>query len=137
MRYKSGHLFVLRQNMDRLWQTPMGQVLRLMDELLQDKEVVTLVQHRYPVGKGQSGNRCYDPMILLRMWVVMMLHGLSEVETEQMVLANMLFQEFCGLTHLPVPDHSTLSRFKKRLGQSELNGCGVCANDSCRDVAGK
>ena len=69
--------------MERVWNTPSGQVLKQIDKVLKKSEIATIVREAYGAGKSSRGNRCYDPMILLRMWIIGVLFGLSEVETEQ------------------------------------------------------
>ena len=67
MNYKEGNLFAAEFDMERVWNTPSGQVLKQIDKILKESEIATIVREAYGVGKSGRGNRCYDLMILLRM----------------------------------------------------------------------
>ena len=66
MGYKKGNLFARVNDLERLWDTPAGRTLKLIDQILQEPEIVQWLRERYPVGKSQKGNAAYDPKILLK-----------------------------------------------------------------------
>ena len=65
---------------------------------------------------SKRGQKPYDPLILFKMQLISIWHNLSDVQTEVMVNDSLSAMKFCGLTlEDPVPDHSTLSRFRTHL----------------------
>lgn len=75
-------------------------------------------------GGGEYGPTPYHPALLLRYLLIPYLFNISEREAEDVVRHNLLAKYFVGLgvDELP-PDHSTLTVFKKRLG--EIKGQSV------------
>lgn len=75
-------------------------------------------------GGGEYGPTPYHPAMLLRYLLIPYLFNISERETEDVVRHNLLAKYFVGLgvDQLP-PDHSTLTVFKRRLG--EIRGQSV------------
>ena len=75
-------------------------------------------------GGGEYGPTPYNPALLLRYLLIPYLFNISERETEDVVRHNLLAKYFVGLgvDQLP-PDHSTLTVFKRRLG--EIKGQSV------------
>lgn len=69
-------------------------------------------------GGGEYGPTPYNPALLLRYLLIPYLFNISERETEQLVRVHLLAKYFVGLgvDELP-PDHSTLTVFKRRLGE--------------------
>ena len=120
MRYKRSNLIARANNFDRIWNTPAGQTLKLINQILNDQKIKDFIRDSYPVGKSTKGNSCYDPMILLKIWILILMYNWSEKQAEQVLLRDRLFSSFCGLDYLPVPDHSTISRFKHRVGKETL-----------------
>jgi len=122
MAYKKRNLVARANNFDRLWDSPAGRTLKLIDQILNDEEIKNYIRDKYPVGKSKRGNSCYDPTVLLRIWVLILMYKWSEKQAEQILLRDILFRHFCGLDYLPVPDHSTISRFKHRVGKETIEG---------------
>lgn len=75
-------------------------------------------------GGGEYGPTPYPPPLLLRYLLIPYLFNISEREAEQLVRVHLLAKYFVGLgvDQLP-PDHSTLTVFKRRLG--EIKGQSV------------
>ena len=66
------------------------------------------------------GRPCYAPIILFKMMLLQTWYNLSDEGVEEMVNDTLSANEFCDLkVEDRVPDHSTLSRFRKEL--TELN----------------
>lgn len=66
------------------------------------------------------GNASYSPLILFKMMLMQTWYGLSDPGVEDMVNENLSAMQFCGLQlEDEVPDHSTLSRFRKELTQKK------------------
>ena len=67
-------------------------------------------------GKGVRGRPPYPPVMLLKMLFVSYLYNVSERDVESLTNLHLVVKWFVGLgvDELP-PDHSTLSKFKKRI----------------------
>lgn len=66
------------------------------------------------------GNASYSPLILFKMMLLQTWYGLSDPGVEDMVNENLSAMQFCGLQlEDAVPDHSTLSRFRKELTEKK------------------
>jgi len=66
------------------------------------------------------GNASYSPLILFKMMLLQTWYGLSDPGVEDMVNENLSAMRFCGLQlEDDVPDHSTLSRFRKELTEKK------------------
>jgi transposase len=64
------------------------------------------------------GRPSYPPSVILKMLLLEYLYNLSDVAVSQAVFCNILFRWFCDLDIFePVPDDTTLVKFRKRLGE--------------------
>lgn len=76
----------------------------------------------YPVGNKKEGNKAYPPLflfkcLLLQKWF--QIH--SDPELENLINDRRSFRVFLGLTaDHPSPDHSTFSKFRKRLTKGKF-----------------
>lgn len=67
-----------------------------------------------------AGRPAYNPIVLFKMMLLQTWYGLSDVGVEDMVNENLSAMSFCGLIlEDEVPDHSTISRFRKELTQKK------------------
>ena len=67
------------------------------------------------------GRAAYAPIILFKMMLVQTWYKLSDEGVEDMINDSISANEFCGLKiEDTVPDHSTLSRFRKELTELDL-----------------
>jgi IS5 family transposase len=76
------------------------------------------------MGKVQAapvGRPGYGPVVLLRCVLLQQWYGLSDPGLEEALSDRLSFRHFVGLSLSdPVPDHSTLSRFRKVLVEQQL-----------------
>ena len=73
--------------------------------------------HAAPVGRPG-----YGPLVLLRCLLLQQWYGLSDPGLEEALCDRLSFRRFVGLSLSdPVPDHSTLSRFRKPLAECGLS----------------
>jgi len=81
-----------------------------------------LVITHYPVGKSATGNDAYPPLILLKCLLVQQWFKIdSDPELETQLNDPISFKKFLGLSFDdPAPDHSTFSRFRKRLSKDTM-----------------
>ena len=71
---------------------------------------------KYYRGKGERGRPPIDPALMLKMLVLSYLYDLSEREVAEFCRFNLAAKYFLGLAiDARVPDHSTLTVFKKRI----------------------
>lgn len=88
------------------------QVDTLIDWLPIEKELKKV----YTRGLKPRGTKAYPPLLLFKMQLISLWYDLSDVQTEAMVNDSLSAMRFCGLSiEDPVPDHSTLSRFRSEL----------------------
>lgn len=67
------------------------------------------------------GRPGYGPLVLLRCVLLQQWYGLSDPGLEEALADRLSFRRFVGLSLSdPVPDHSTLSRFRKELVKQAL-----------------
>ena len=67
-----------------------------------------------------AGRPAYPPVLLFKMMLLQTWYGLSDEGVEEMVNDSFSANEFCGLrVEDTVPDHSTLSRFRKELTEKK------------------
>jgi IS5 family transposase len=67
------------------------------------------------------GRPSYGPLVLLRCLLLQQWYGLSDPGLEEALSDRLSFRRFVGLALAdPVPDHSTLSRFRSELGRRGL-----------------
>jgi transposase, IS5 family len=70
-------------------------------------------------GLAVQGRPPYSPVVLLKMLIIAYLYNLSERQAEEVVNFQLPVKEFVGLAvDEAAPDHSTLSLFKRRLGEA-------------------
>lgn len=92
--------------------------LRRLAELLPWKQLAKPFEDCFKGGK-EYGPRGYPVSMLLRMTVLSYLYHLSDAETEQYVRESNPARLFVGLGLLqPVPDETTLCRFRRRVVKS-------------------
>lgn len=71
---------------------------------------------KYYRGKGERGRPPIDPAIVLKMLILSYLYNVSERQVTEFCRYNLAAKYFLGLAiDAPVPNHSTLTVFKKRI----------------------
>ena len=91
--------------------------LRYLDRSIQWDPIESVLMKGYPTGKHKKGPQAYSPLmlfkcLLLRNWFQIK----SDKKLESLINDRFSFKKFIGLPiGDPAPDHSTFSRFRKRL----------------------
>jgi IS5 family transposase len=68
-----------------------------------------------------AGRPAYPPLVMFKALLVQSLYGLSDAELEEAIADRLSFRRFIGLSlDDPVPDHTTLCRFRNRLREAGL-----------------
>ena len=92
------------------------QIDTIMDWSVIEKEIDKI----YKRGKSVDGRPSYSGLLLFKMTLLSHWYQLSDEKTEEMVNENLSAMSFCGLVlEDDVPDHSTLSRFRKELTEKK------------------
>ena len=76
----------------------------------------------YPVGQKKEGNRAYSPLLLFKCLLLQKWFRIrSDPELESQINDRQSFQTFLGLSaNQASPDHSTFSKFRKRLTKAKF-----------------
>jgi IS5 family transposase len=96
-------------------------LMDLKDTISWDR-IESILMQDYPVGNKKEGNKAYPPLflfkcLLLQKWF--QIH--SDPELENLINDRRSFRVFLGLTaDHPSPDHSTFSKFRKRLTKGKF-----------------
>ena len=77
----------------------------------------------YPVGQKKEGNRAYSPLLLFKCLLLQKWFQVkSDPELESQINDRHSFQSFLGLSASQAsPDHSTFSKFRKRLTKGKFD----------------
>lgn len=87
-----------------------------IDLLIDWRLLSNIINKHYTKGNNAVGNPSYDGLLLFKMSLLQTWYGLSDYEVEDRINDSISFSKFCGLTlEQTAPDHSTLSRFRKRM----------------------
>ncbi len=97
---------------------PQGHFLRKLDAVLDLGFVPGLLQKAYPSNVGHPG---VDPLLAVRMILLSYFFDLSDVRVCDEVNLHAGYRWFCRLDfHRPVPDRTTLVKFRKRCREHGL-----------------
>lgn len=96
--------------------TRKSKFFRQINEIIDWNEFEQELIKVYKRGQSVDGRPSYSGLVLFKMTLLQTWYNLSDPEVEEMVNENLSAMMFCGL-HLEddVPDHSTLSRFRKEI----------------------
>jgi len=84
-----------------------------IDKMLDWKRIE---EHLAPVYGSKEEGSSYPPLMMFRAMLLQVWHALSDVQMEKMLGRDLLFRKFCKLSLADtIPDHSTVSRFRKQL----------------------
>ena len=93
---------------------PKDHILRKIDEAIDFSFVDKLARDAYCPVNGRPG---YSPILMFKLVFLQFLYDLSDYEIESELNDRLSFKMFAGLeVEEAPPDHSTISRFRDRLG---------------------
>ena len=96
--------------------------LRLIKEIIDFSKIEKLLKKRYKYTQNASGQAAYPALLMFKIIFLQNLYNLSDYEIEESLHDRLSFMDFVGLSmEDPVPDHSTISRFRKRLCELKLD----------------
>ena len=91
-----------------------------VDQLIDWQPIEKELKKIYKSGKKERGTKAYNPLLLFKMQLISVWYNLSDVQTEAMVNDSLSAMRFCALRiEDSVPDHNTLSRFRKERTQKK------------------
>ena len=102
--------------------------LRQINQTIDWQPIEALLLQFYDVGKSKAGEQAYPPMLLFKAFLLQKWFRIqSDPELESQVNDNLSFGSFLSLPlEYSAPDHSTFSRFRKRIYK-----CYPCLIDRC------
>lgn len=89
---------------------PVIKILKILDwkkisKIANKAKRINTGRHRIP----------YSPVLMMKIFLLQSMHGLSDVQMEKQLNFNLLFMKFCDLsTNDRKPDHSTISIWRNR-----------------------
>jgi len=85
-------------------------------------QIEKLLLVHYRIGKSKEGADAYSPLLLLKCLLLQKWFRIpSDPEVETQINDRISFKKFLGLPFdMPSPDHSTFSRFRKRLSEKTM-----------------
>lgn len=93
------------------------ETLTNMDKTIAWGKIESILLRDYPVGDKKEGNKAYSPLLLFKCLLIQKWFRIkSDPELESQINDRNSFQTFLGLSASEAsPDHSTFSKFRKRL----------------------
>ena len=93
---------------------PKGHILRLIDKAVDFSFVKELVRDAYC---NDNGRPAWSPLLMFKVVFLQFLYDLSDYRIEEELNDRLSFKMFVGLdVEEAPPDHSSISRFRERLG---------------------
>jgi len=111
---------ILKDSMDK--NRCLEQLMNIQDSIDWARLESVLMSH-YKVGKSNEGADAYSPLVLFKCLLLQKWFRInSDPELESQINDRVSFKKFLGLSFSdPSPDHSTFSRFRKRLSKKAVD----------------
>ena len=112
--------FVLKDSMDK---NRCLTRLTDIDASINWSSIESILMGHYQVGTSNQGADAYPPLLLFKCLLLQKwFHIDSDPELESQINDRISFKKFLGLSFSdPSPDHSTFSRFRKRLSKKAMD----------------
>ena len=96
--------------------------LRQVNDTIDWQPVQDLLFKYYATGKAKEGERAYSPLLLFKCFLLQKWFQIkSDPELESQINDRLSFKSFLELPlDVPSPDHSTFSRFRKRVSKEAM-----------------
>lgn len=96
--------------------------LKQLDKVIDWSRIQIALRAHYEVGYSNEGADAYPPLMLFKCLLLQKWFRIpSDPELESQINDRISFKEFLQLPlHMPSPDHSTFSRFRKRLSKKAM-----------------
>jgi len=116
-----------------IYQNLPEDILSRINKLIDWKPFKNILAKLYP---SKFGRKAYNPVLMLKILIIQQIYGHSDPEMETMLHGNLFYRRFLGLSaHDPIPDHSTISRFRSNL--KSMNLYRKCFDELKRQLAQK
>jgi transposase, IS5 family len=98
------------------------KLMERINAVVKWNDIEALLMEYYQIGKEEEGADAYPPVMLLKCMLLQKWFRIgSDPELENQINDRISFKKFLGLSiDKPSPDHSTFSRFRNRLSQSQM-----------------
>ena len=99
--------------------------LKMMQEInvvVNWENIEAVLNEHYEVGKSEEGADAFPPLFLMKCMLLQKWFRMSsDPELETQINDRISFKKFLGLSlDTPSPDHSTFSRFRKRISKKAM-----------------
>jgi len=114
-----------------LYQKLPEDILAKINSLINWKPFEKILAKLHPSSVGRPA---YDPLLMLKILIIQQIYGHSDPEMEIMLYGNLFYRRFLGFSATdPVPDYSTISRFRTSL--ESMNLYRACFEELMRQLA--
>jgi IS5 family transposase len=98
------------------------KMMNRINEVVKWRNIDALLREYYEVGTSKEGADAYPPLMLLKCLLLQKWFRIpSDPELENQINDRISFKKFLGLSlGKPSPDHSTFSRFRRRLSKEAM-----------------
>ncbi len=108
-------------------------ILSRINKLIHWKPFEKILASLHP---AKVGRKAYNPVLMFKILIIQQIYGHSDPEMELMLKGNLFYRRFLGLSAVdPVPDYSTISRFRSDL--KAMNLYRKCFSELKRQIAQK
>jgi len=99
------------------------KLMENLNEAIDWSKVESILLSHYSVGTSGEGADAYPPLLLFKCMLLQKWFSInSDPELENQINDRLSFKKFLGLSFgKPSPDHSTFSRFRKRLSKQAMD----------------
>lgn len=96
-------------------------ILKDVDQIIDWKRINKLLGKVELRRKHVCGRDSFSPEVMFRIMLLQGWYGLSDYQMEEQLGLNIMYQWFCRLSfENPVPDHSTICRWRSRFSQRDM-----------------
>lgn len=97
------------------------EALTELDELNQLIDWTSIERQMITINNNPMGERAWPPLMMFKILLLQSFYNLSDPACEKQLARDLLFRRFVNLSLTdPVPDHSTIWRFRNHLNKSGL-----------------
>jgi IS5 family transposase len=97
------------------------EALTELDELNQLIDWASIEREMITINNNPMGERAWPPLMMFKILLLQSFYNLSDPACEKQLARDLLFRRFVNLSLTdPVPDHSTIWRFRNHLNKSGL-----------------
>ena len=96
--------------------------LSKVDQIINWEPLLDLINNIHIQDITKQGRKAYPKLVMLKAILIQSWYNLSDVELENCLKDRLSFIQFCNLSlNRPVPDHSTICRFRNKLCNANIH----------------